>query len=210
MIEAFLFDFDGVIFNSERIWYDAFNETLKQYKGTNITFEKFNEKCKGVYPDDYIPTFFGDVLADRFSLVKQTYKKNFLGLLSHSSLYFGVKELLEMIKGRGFKIAIVTQTDRDWLNGAIEYFGISKYFDVIVTGDMVTRRKPFPDSVLLACEKLKVKPENTVYIEDSPIGVEAGKAAGTMVVAVTHTSTKEELSEADYVITYLDELKRFM
>lgn len=209
-IEAILFDFDGVILNSEHVWYKAFNETLKQFNFAPVSFQKYAKECKGNYIDENIKTFFGEQKKDKILSIKKIYHQNFLNLLPGLDIFPHAIDLLKTIKNKGYKTAMITSTDSDLLFKTLEHFDIKRYFNVIITGDIVERRKPFPDPVLLGCKKLNVKPQNTIFIGDTKNDVLAGKSAGATVVAIAHTSTHKELAGADYIISSLDELKKIV
>jgi len=93
-------------------------------------------------------------------------------------------EILTFLKENGYKIGLASSTSRHGVLGHVNRAGITDFFEVIVGGDMVEHSKPKPDIYLLACEKLGVKPENTIAIEDSPNGIRSAHAAGLKAVMV--------------------------
>jgi pyrophosphatase PpaX len=93
---------------------------------------------------------------------------------------------------------LVTNTPKKNVHRILEYFHLSNYFDVIVTGDDVKRGKPDAEIVLEACEKLKTKPENAILVGDTETDFMAGKSAGCSVIGVGVKSAGDERIENLY------------
>jgi len=106
--------------------------------------------------------------------------------LSHAQIP-GLLEFLE--RHRGEPMAIGSNAEPENIEFVLERFGLRPYFPVAVNGMQVARPKPFPDIYLEAAKRLGVKPRNCIVFEDSPTGVEAGRAAGMRVVGVETTPT---------------------
>ena len=118
--------------------------------------------------------------------------------------YAGALELLNSLSPEQW--AIVTSGSRQVTEARLRHVKLS-IPSVFITSENVQVGKPAPDGYLLAAEQLQVEPMDCVVIEDSPAGVKAGKAAGTHVIAVTSTHTRDELQEADSIIQQLADLK---
>ena len=84
--------------------------------------------------------------------------------------------------------------------------GIADLFQTVVSGQDVTRGKPDPEGYLLAAERLGIRPENCVVIEDSTAGVSSAKRAGMLCVAITNTRSRSKLARADLIINSLEEV----
>ena len=110
----------------------------------------------------------------------------------------GVVELLSFLKKEGKKIALASSTRRQTVMQQLQDAGILPFFDEVICGDMVENSKPAPDIFLAAADKLGVKAEHCLVLEDSYNGVKAGRAAGCTVCMVPD------------VLPYLDELKPFV
>jgi N-acetyl-D-muramate 6-phosphate phosphatase len=95
----------------------------------------------------------------------------------------GVDLMLARLKGR-FPMAIVSARDEAGTMAFLNHFDLVKYFDVIVTGLSAEHTKPYPDPILLAAQKMGVKPENCLMIGDTTVDIRAGKTAGTQTVGV--------------------------
>jgi HAD superfamily hydrolase (TIGR01509 family) len=118
----------------------------------------------------------------------------------------GVEKFLRVLKSEGIPCAVASSGPRENIQCAMEMIAFEKYFETIVSSEDVSHGKPDPEVFLLTADRLKVKPERCVVFEDSHVGIEAAKAAGTKVVAVTSTHAPESLSDADRVIDSFEEL----
>lgn len=95
----------------------------------------------------------------------------------------GVDDMLEQLHGR-YPMSIVSARDEKGTMTFLEQFGLTKYFDAIVTGLSARHTKPYPDPVLLAAQKMNVAPENCLMIGDTTVDIRAGKSAGAQTVGV--------------------------
>jgi len=118
----------------------------------------------------------------------------------------GAKSLLIDLKNEDFLLAVGSSAPRANLELVLERTDLQAYFDAYVTGQDVTNGKPAPDTFLKAAEKLSLAAESCVVVEDAVQGVEAGKAAGMPVVAVTTTRSRADLHRADIIVDSLAEL----
>ena len=118
----------------------------------------------------------------------------------------GVKVLIDDLKKHGFALAIGTSAPRANLDFMLEHKPLGDCFDVYVTGEEVISGKPAPDTFLKAAEKLSMPADRCVVVEDAVAGVQAGKTAGMAVVAVTNTTDRPKLAQADIIVDSLAEL----
>ena len=116
----------------------------------------------------------------------------------------GAIELVDRLRGR-VPMALASNSSRQLVSTALSTAGLTDAFDAIVTADDVDAGKPAPDIYLLACERLGVRPEDSLALEDSPSGIAAAKAAGLACIAVPQFA-ETDVSEADRVIDSLEEL----
>jgi sugar-phosphatase len=107
-----------------------------------------------------------------------------------------------------FHTALVTSSPREYVEVVFDTLPINEYFNTLVTGEMVTKGKPDPECYLVAAKELDVDPATCVVMEDSPAGVQAGKAAGMTVIAVPSHYVKEDpsLGNADLIVGTLHEV----
>ena len=127
----------------------------------------------------------------------ETKSKTFLGF-GPMPKYPGVDALVERLRARALRLAMVTGTSRKNIE---HHFGAwLQNFDAIVTADDVKRTKPDPEPYLQALAKLGLAASDCVVVENAPLGVRSGKAAGIRVIAVTSTNPAELLKEADVIV----------
>ncbi len=199
--DAVVFDMDGVIFDSERATMQCWMKLADKYGIKDI--EKPYLACTGVNAamtrqimlDAYGEDFPYDKYAKEASLM---YHEKYDG--GRLPMKSGVFEILDFLKNNGKKIALASSSRNSTVINQLRDAGILDYFDVVITGDMVTKSKPEPDIFLLACEKAGVRPERSFAIEDSHNGIRAAYRGGLRPIMVPDLlpASKEmtELSEA--------------
>ncbi|MBE8540164.1 HAD-IA family hydrolase [Geoglobus acetivorans] len=128
--------------------------------------------------------------------------------------YPGVGETLERLKKMGLKLAVVTDAMNGHAVGRLKKAGILHYFDVVVSSDMTGKRKPEPDSIILALNRLGVKAEEAVIVGDSlRRDIEAGKRLGMVTVYASYGDRnffEEKRGSADFVIESVEELLKIL
>ncbi|MFQ5872839.1 MAG: HAD family hydrolase, partial [Dehalococcoidia bacterium] len=118
----------------------------------------------------------------------------------------GVHELLDGMKARGLRLGLASSSQGNWVEAVLTTLGIQDRFDVVVSGEMVTKGKPDPEIFLTTARRLAVESARCLVIEDSPHGIRAGKRAGMRVMAVVTPLTRDlDLSEADQVVDSLEQ-----
>ncbi len=177
-----IWDFDGVISDSEKIWLENRRTILNQKYGANWDFETANKYIGGISDKTKI-----GVLKNLGIIVDENFEKECLALdytVMEKSMVPtpGVIDLFESIK---IKQCIATGGIRSKTLKKIEIVNIGKYFndDNLFTADMVEHGKPEPELFLLAAEKMGEKPQDCIVIEDSIAGMTAGLRANMHVVA---------------------------
>jgi len=183
--KAFVFDMDGLIFDSERIVQRSWNISGQKLGLGNVGEHIYytlglNRASRKKYYEENIRE---DFPFDEFSALT---RKTFFGIVENEGLPMkkGVKEILQFGKENGIKLALATSSSRDYAMKCLRDAGIDTYFDGIVCGDMVSHSKPDPEIYLRACELVGTEPEDAVAFEDAPAGIEAAYRAGMKVVMV--------------------------
>lgn len=121
----------------------------------------------------------------------------------------GVRAFVATCRRRGLKLAVASGSDTIKVEANLREIALPRaYFDAIVTGSDVMRKKPAPDMFLEACRRLVLSPDSCLVIEDARNGVQAAKAAGTRCLGVTTSFSSEELSAADWTATDLAHVPR--
>ena len=199
MIEAVLFDMDGVLVNSEEFICKAAILMFKE-KGLRVDEKDFipfigmgENRFLGGVAEKYDFQFDVDKDKKRTYDIYQEISKGMLKPLP------GVIEFIKKCRDKNLKIAVATSADEIKMQCNLREIGIpASTFDATVNGLEVERKKPFPDIYLEAAKRLKVKPENCLVVEDAISGEKAGKAAGCKVLAITGSFAAEEFLFADW------------
>ena len=184
-ITAFIFDMDGVIFDSERAVFNEWKLLSEKYNFPNL--EEPYMKCIGVNASTCRQIFLDYYGADfPYDVYCEERRRNYHTKYGHgrAPLKPGIRELLECLKKKGYCIAIASSTRTESVMEHIGGANLLQYFDEIIGGDMVTRSKPNPDVFLKAAEKCHTPPENCCVIEDSYNGILAASAAGMFPIMV--------------------------
>ncbi len=216
MLKSVIFDFDGVITDSEILHFRAFNQMLAQY-GIEITIK------------DYYKTYLGFNDADCYKLLIHqgllkideqqignlvNQKKKIFERLAKTEgrIIEGVRDFLKMLEQNNVPMAICSGSLLTEVEMVLEEARLRHLFEVIVAADHVKKGKPHPEGFLLTLQRLNENREEAIpgnqciVIEDSHWGLEAAKAAGMHTIAVTNSYDAEQLSMAEKVVTRLNEL----
>jgi HAD superfamily hydrolase (TIGR01509 family) len=183
-LDAVLFDMDGTLVDSEKVWDVGLRELAHRYGGelsaparTRMIGTSMAESMEILHTDIAQPW------RDPFESV--TWLERRVGELFADGLIWrpGAQELLAAVRAEGIPTALVTATRRHLVDVALATIGAHN-FDIVVAGDEVDQTKPHPEPYLSAAAKLGVDVRRSVAIEDSPTGVASANAAGCVVVAV--------------------------
>ena len=202
MIEAILWDLDGVLVDTACFHYQAWRQLLSEL-GLTLSEEEFR-RTFGLRNDLIFRGLLGEVPEeemDRLSERKEALFRQFAA--GRVSPLPGAVELVRRARERGLRMALVTSTPRANIDLVLVGAGLSGAFDTIVTAEDVSRGKPDPEGFLLAARRLGVAPEGCLVIEDAPGGIEGARRAGMRSLAVTTTHAREDLAAADAVVDSL-------
>jgi HAD superfamily hydrolase (TIGR01509 family) len=183
--DAVVFDMDGVLIDSEPLHYRVLNQVLRDAEGYTLT-EAENDEFLGTTTE----AMFGTLIARhalRHSIAEyvQAYESALLEVLQRPlTPQPGVVALIEQCAARGVAVAVASSSKRSWVTTTLRSLGIARWFCVVVSGDDVVRGKPDPEIYLLTAERLGVRPERCLAIEDAPNGVASARRAGMTVLGV--------------------------
>lgn len=196
-----LFDLDGVIIDSERL-YTKIWEAIEVQWPTGI--ENFAYKIKGTTLEDILDRYFPDPVVQR-QVVDELYRLE--GLMIYRPLP-GAVEFLDRLKACGIPTALVTSSnDKKMAHLWSDMPELKQDFEVIITGDEVHNSKPDPEGYLTAASEIGVNPKNCAVFEDSLQGVKAGRGAGAYVVGVAGTLKAEDIAPyCDRIVNSLSEI----
>lgn len=207
MIRALVFDFDGLILETETPSYQSWAEIYREH-GHEVPLDRWHSYLgsdRGFEPVDHLAALVGEGLDREATQARRDARKD--ALIAALDLMDGVREYVADARRRGLGLAIASSSSRRWVVGHLERLGIHDQWDAVLTRDDVARTKPAPDLYLRATEALGVRPDEAVALEDSPNGVAAAKAAGLWCVAIPNALTSGlDLSGADVRLTSLADL----
>lgn len=188
--EAAIFDFDGLLIDTEGPWYDVFREIYARF-GQTLTSEQWSVFVGTHDPAHDWYTMLSPYLdkgVTRESLAEETSLMH-RARMESTTLRPGVLDYLTAAREFSLKIGLASSSSASWIYPFLEQHELRPYFSVICTADDVTRVKPDPALYLLACERLCVSPKAAIAFEDSPNGARAAKAAGLACVVVPNVLT---------------------
>jgi putative hydrolase of the HAD superfamily len=188
MIKAIVFDFDGLIVDTETIWYEAYKHVLKGYE-IDLPLSEFG-KVIGTNNGQlfrYIESLSDGKIQEE--IIEAAAHEHYYSLMTEPELREGVLDYLEAAKKAGLKIGLASSSRRAWVVGYLKQFKIDHFFETIQTKDDVKNTKPDPELYLRATEALGVKPEEALAFEDSLNGLRAARAAGLHCVIVPNPVT---------------------
>lgn len=195
-IEALLFDMDGLLVDSEPLWWEVERAFVL-------------DRCGGAWTDEHaracvgrgVPStlammsevfgFAVDVTADALVIIER-----FIGRAGDLALKPGSLEILAAARAKGLPLALASSSSHRLIAAVLARFSLAPMFGAIVSGETVPHPKPAPDIFLRAASKLGVAPSACVVLEDSLAGATAGRAAGMTVVAIPEGSPEGRGFEA--------------
>jgi HAD superfamily hydrolase (TIGR01509 family) len=207
MIRAIVFDFDGLILDTEepvyRSWlevYEAHGETLPFERWVQIVGSTTTE----FHPQRHLEERLGRPLSQE--VVDGRIGRRTEMILAQQVLP-GILQYIDDATALGLKLGVASSSTRDWVSGHLERLGILGRFDCVRCRDDVNSAKPAPDLYIAVLDCLGVSPSEAFAIEDSPNGVIAAKQAGMLCVAIPNSITARlDLSKADLVLRSLSDL----
>lgn len=208
MIKAILFDAEGVILDTEKLWDDATREFLSRraieynrIKIKHLVAGKSLQDSSEIMKKEYSLNENTDFIAnERKEIIKDLFWKNI-------SYIHGFNKFINEIKEK-CEICVVTSMDIDLFNIADEKLNLKELFkrNVFSVKDVGNVSKPNPRIFLFALDQLRVKPSECIVIEDSPLGIKAANRANIFSIGITTTFPAKRLIEADLIIKSFDEL----
>lgn len=208
MLKAVIFDMDGVLVNTEPIYYKVVKEIINE-NNHDITYKEYekyigmtNEYTWELIKSEYNISQSIEELIDTMMILKDVIIKR-----DGYELIDGVLDLLEDLKDHNIKIGLASSSPICDILDIVQSTGIDKYFDKLVTGESVDRSKPFPDVFLKAAKELKVSNEECIVIEDSKNGVLAANSANMKCIGfVNNDSGNQDLSMSDLIVKSMKDI----
>lgn len=201
MIQAVIFDLDGVIVDTAHYHFVAWQRLAREL---GITFtEHDNERLKGVSRMRSLEIILeiGGVSLSEEKKEELATKKNswfveYIEAIKPDEVFPGVPQMLQQLRVQNYKVALASSSKN--AETVIRLLQIGHLFDAMVDGTMITHTKPDPEIFLLAAKKLNIAPAHCVVFEDAEAGVEAALAAGMKCVGV---GSPAQLGKANFIVT---------
>jgi len=192
MIRALIFDFDGLIMDTEGPVYQAWVE-IYQELGADLPLSAWEVwvggSLDGFDPCGYLETQLGRAV-DRETLTERARKREEELILLESALP-GVEGYIADARRLGLKLGVASSSDCPWVYRHLERLGLGEQFDSIKCAEDVENVKPSPDLYLAVLDQLGVGPEEAIALEDSPHGITSAQAAGLFCVVVPNALTSQ-------------------
>ena len=206
VIRAVCFDLDGLMFNTEDVFYVS-ADVLLQRRGMRMSRGAMDAML-GRRPIESLTAFRdymglneepADLLAESRVIFHELLKE-------HLKPMPGLFDLLNLIEAQGLPKGVATSSPRDYLENILGRFDLIPRFPLRLTAESVTHGKPNPEIYLKAAEQLGVRPEQMLVLEDSETGTRAAAAAGAYIVSVPHEHTAgHDFSQSKYIATGLND-----
>lgn len=202
-----VFDFDGLILDTEAPVYDAW-QTIYAEHGHTLDFDKW-ATCIGTHdvfdPAEELATLCGRALD--LEALETRHRVDCDALVALQSVLPGVREYVEEARRLGVRLGVASSSSRAWVEGHLGRLGLREHFEVVRCRDDVPAVKPDPALYLAVLEATGIPARDAVALEDSPNGVWAAKRAGLACVAVPNPLTARlDLAHADLRLRSLAEL----
>jgi HAD superfamily hydrolase (TIGR01509 family) len=207
-LQAVIFDFDGLILDTETPEFVAWQEAYSALGATldRLTWSQIiGTQESGWDPWVHLEEQLGHQL-DR-APIRASREARHLALIDAEPARPGVEAWLDQARDLGLRVGLASSSSGKWVTTYLKRLGLLDRFAAIATGDRVPRTKPDPAVYNLALTELGVAAADAIAVEDSPNGIAAAKAAGLFVVAVPNPMTADlDLSGADLVLKSLTDM----
>jgi len=208
VIDAVVFDLDGVILQSEEVWDEVRGAFIRERGGRyNAEAQRAMMGMSAPEWSRYVHEELG-VPDPPEEISDEIVRRMIARYRARLPLIPGAREAVERLAAR-WRLGIASSSNRPLIDAALELAGLAHLFQATVSSEEVPRGKPAPDVYLEAARRLGVAPERAAAIEDSHAGIRSAKAAGMRVVAIPNPSyppDEHALAEADVVLNSISQL----
>jgi HAD superfamily hydrolase (TIGR01509 family) len=208
VIRGLIFDFDGLMVQTETSARDSWLEIYHEY-GCEFPYTLWSETLGGSRASFDACAYLAGQTGLHLDLdaLRERRKQRHVELVAAQPLMPGVADYLAEGKRMGLRLGVASSSSRAWVVGHLDRLGVARLFDAIVTRDDVAQVKPDPEIYLLALARLRLEAREALVFEDAPNGALAAKRAGVFTVAVPNALTCElPLDHADLRVATLADL----
>ena len=212
-MKIIIFDFDGVILDSENSHFIAFNEGLKNLN-INISEDEYYSKYISLDDRGVITNVVNDknisVTNEQIDMIIKNKNDYFESrLIDNSKLFPGVEELIIQLS-KNFVLSIGSGANRSEIIKTLKNNNIHDYFEIIVSANEVNNPKPKAEEIVLENINTDFNINEIIVIEDSPGGIEAAKSAGLKCIAITNTFDNKQLRKADIIVSNYEDILKYL
>jgi HAD superfamily hydrolase (TIGR01509 family) len=208
VIEAIVFDMDGVLLQSEEVWDEVREAYVRERRGRyNAEIQRAMMGMSSTEWSRYLHETAG-VPDDPKTINSEVVRRMLAAYQQHLPLIDGAVDTVRRVADR-YPLGLASSSNRRLIDAALDLAGLTSYFKATVSSEEVAHGKPAPDVYLEAARRLRVDPTLCAAVEDSHGGIRSAKAARMRVIALPNPSyppDDEALAQADVVIRSLDEL----
>jgi beta-phosphoglucomutase len=203
--KAAIFDLDGVIVDTVPIHFHAWKSMFSDY-GKDFTFNDYKKKVDGIPRIDGCKAILTELSDDEIQTASDKKQVYYLEYLQKEGIkvYTSTIDLIKSLQKYNIRVAVISSSKN--LLMILEKAGIKDLFEVIISGNDITKGKPDPQVFLMAAQKLGVSPEDSLVFEDATLGVEAAKRAGMKCIGIDRDSHAELFRKADIIVHDLSEI----
>lgn len=207
VIKAIIFDFDGLILDTETPIFTAWKQVYERH-GCTLTLDEY-AGCLGSDHHSFNPYDDLEEKAKKspdWEKIRPELVQTYRDLIDRNDALPGVRHLIGQAREQGLRLAVASSSTREWVTGHLSRLGLLHAFELFRTRDDVENLKPAPDLFEAACGGLGIGADEAFVLEDSPNGVLAAKRAGIFCIAVPNALTRNlPLNDPDLVVYSLDE-----
>ncbi len=207
-IKALIFDFDGLILDTETPEFDVWQEIYQSY-GASLPLLEW-QAALGASIDAFDPVIF---LSEKTGLVLDreaiysNHRERSHERIRQQPARPGITVTLERARALGLRLGVASSSPIHWVHSHLEYLGLKDHFEKIICRDHVKNVKPDPELFLRCARELGIQPGEAIVFEDSPNGIRAANAAGIFCVAVLNPITRQlDTSHANLVLERIDDV----
>ncbi len=208
MIKAVIFDFDGLIIDTETPWFQVFSEIYQEH-GAFLPLETWVQ-CVGADDKLFDPYAYLEQCINKQvdrDLLRELSKQKYASFIKDKSVNPGVLDCLQTAQSLGLKIGLASSSDRKWVEGHLRNLQLFDYFDYLCTKEQVKNVKPDAELYLNVLNRFGITGNEAIALEDSPNGAKAAKRAGIYCVIVPNgVTTNLHFNHYDLKITSLKDL----
>ncbi len=203
-IEAAIFDMDGLMADTEGLYYQAESRVARRY-GKSFSVELMQKMMghRAVQSIQIMMEHLGirGSVEEIIALRDRFYKEL---LVSGVKPMRGLLDLLDWLETNGYRKAVATSSKPEFKDIIFDHLNLHNRFEVVVTGDEISEGKPSPEAYQLVLHRMDLSPQECIVLEDSPPGLKAAKAAGCFCIIIPNRYTEDQdFSEADFVASHL-------